>query len=514
MKFWKRWFHTSKPGTINTADGEIREKIAFFNLTEADLGLIASYETAISSKFDELVDAFYAHILAARGPSAIIAKHTTVDRQRPRLEAYVRSMFQGVIDDRWLESRKRVGQVHDDIDLAASYYLAMYENIKATARVAVHAAGAGAAQLREFEIAFSKLCALDAALTLDALMASRASKIDAMRALEAERAVELKAFVEHVAEVVSRDVTSGVSTITDYANNLAGASTQQAAAVEEITASLQEAASGTQSSARDVEAARIVAEQTMAGAKLGVAKMRQLSAAVDNIRITADKTAAIVKTIDEIAFQTNLLALNAAVEAARAGEAGRGFAVVAEEVRSLAMRSAEAARTTADLIQQSVERAHEGVRLNEEVSVSFQLIDDQVAGIARNMQTVGSKASEQAVSVAQINEAVSQISMTVQSNAAIADETSVQTQQVAQMCEALAQELAQFVQDQTDRAQAHDEPLIGQGAPTRHGKPQANKPANAHARPHAKPQSQQHAQPHAQPQGRPGGARHYSQPSR
>ena len=106
--------------------------------------------------------------------------------------------------------------------------------------------------------------------------------------------------------------------------------------------------------------ARSLAEGARASAELGAANMQNLSTAIGKIKASADSTAKIVKTIDEIAFQTNLLALNAAVEAARAGDAGKGFAVVAEEVRNLAMRSAEAAKNTAALIEKSVTNSKAG----------------------------------------------------------------------------------------------------------------------------------------------------------
>src|SRR5206468_9584458 len=110
----------------------------------------------------------------------------------------------------------------------------------------------------------------------------------------------------------------------------------------------------------------------------GMRSMKRLSQEMDRIRASAHATSRIMKTIDEIAFQTDLLALNAAVEAARAGDAGKGFAVVAEEVRNLAMRSAEAAKTTANLIEESVRNAEGGVELNAEVLRNLTAINDQV----------------------------------------------------------------------------------------------------------------------------------------
>ena len=104
--------------------------------------------------------------------------------------------------------------------------------------------------------------------------------------------------------------------------------------------------------------------------------MKRMSAAINKIKESTDQTAKIVKTIDEIAMQTNLLALNAAVEAARAGEAGRGFAVVAEEVRNLAQRSAQAAKNTTNMIEESVNNAQDGVKIAEDVSKSFVSIAD------------------------------------------------------------------------------------------------------------------------------------------
>ncbi len=142
---------------------------------------------------------------------------------------------------------------------------------------------------------------------------------------------------------------------------LAQGANEQASTLQEVSSSLQELTSRTRQNAGNAQTARSLADEARSSAETGTAGMGRLQDAMGRIKQSSDATAKIVKTIDEIAFQTNLLALNAAVEAARAGEAGRGFAVVAEEVRSLALRSAEAAKNTANLIEEAVQNAEGGV---------------------------------------------------------------------------------------------------------------------------------------------------------
>jgi uncharacterized phage infection (PIP) family protein YhgE len=145
--------------------------------------------------------------------------------------------------------------------------------------------------------------------------------------------------------------------------------------------------------------------------------MQRLSGAIDRIKTSADETAKIVKTIDEMAFQTNLLALNAAVEAARARDAGRGFAVVAEDVRNLAIRSAEAAKNTAQMIEESVQNADEGVALNHEVLQNLEEITTQVDKVSRVMGEITAASEQQTEGVEQINKAVEQMNQVIQQNA-------------------------------------------------------------------------------------------------
>jgi methyl-accepting chemotaxis protein len=177
-----------------------------------------------------------------------------------------------------------------------------------------------------------------------------------------------------------------------------------------------------QNSANSQEA-RALADTARASAERGVDSMNRLSEAVQGIKTSSDETAKIVKTIDEIAFQTNLLALNAAVEAARAGEAGRGFAVVAEEVRNLAMRSAEAAKNTADLIDESVKNAEGGVNTNEEVLSNLAEIREGVNKVGDVMTEIAAGSDQQSEGISQINVAVDQMNKVTQQNAANSEES-------------------------------------------------------------------------------------------
>jgi methyl-accepting chemotaxis protein len=162
-----------------------------------------------------------------------------------------------------------------------------------------------------------------------------------------------------------------------------------------------------------------------------------MDAAMKEIKAASDQTSKIIKTIDEIAFQTNLLALNAAVEAARAGEAGKGFAVVAEEVRNLAKRAADAAKTTGSLIEENVNRVTGGVQLVVTLKgalVEVETSSGKVAGLAAN---VAAASDEQSRGIDQINTAVTQMSQVTQQNAGNAEESASAAEELSAQAESL-----------------------------------------------------------------------------
>jgi methyl-accepting chemotaxis protein len=234
------------------------------------------------------------------------------------------------------------------------------------------------------------------------------------------------------------------SQISAGSQSLSLATNQQASSLEEVSSTVEQLSSMTAQNAGSAGLAKGLSDNAKKGADRGKASMAQLSKAIDKIKGSADQTAKIVKTIDEIAFQTNLLALNAAVEAARAGDAGKGFAVVAEEVRSLAQRSAEAARSTAELIEGSVKNADVGVRSSEEVARQLEDIVAASEKVNDIVAEIAAASAEQAKGIGQINTAVSQVNQITQQNAANSEESAAAAEELSAQAGQLAEMVGRF----------------------------------------------------------------------
>jgi len=229
----------------------------------------------------------------------------------------------------------------------------------------------------------------------------------------------------------SEHLDAAAAQVSAASQTLAAGSSEQAASLEETSASLEEMSSMTKRNAEDAaETNRIMTAEASTNFQDMSTRTEQMNAAISASVAASKETAKIIKTIDEIAFQTNILALNAAVEAARAGEAGAGFAVVAEEVRSLAQRSAKAARETAEMIETSNARIIEASELNSGVMAALQRNTEISGRVSTSVGSIATASKEQADGIAQVNIAVSQMDRVTQSNAASAEETAGAAQEL------------------------------------------------------------------------------------
>ncbi len=251
-----------------------------------------------------------------------------------------------------------------------------------------------------------------------------------------QAAENLEQSLQQVA-VGSEQVASAAGQISAGSLTLAQGASRQAGSLEQISRSLQQTATMAKTNASSAQEARNFAERTRQGAEHGMEKMTRMSEAMQKIKESADQTIKIVKTIDEIAFQTNLLALNAAIEAARAGDAGRGFAVVAEEVRTLAKRSAEAAKSTSRLIVESVASSTKGVDINQEVLANLELIEKQIQEISEVIAGISAASDQQSEGVDGINQAVEEMKRVTQQVAASAEESASAAQELTSQATAM-----------------------------------------------------------------------------
>jgi methyl-accepting chemotaxis protein len=235
----------------------------------------------------------------------------------------------------------------------------------------------------------------------------------------------------------SNQVSQASEQVSSSSQSMAEGASEQASSLEETSASLEQMNATVRQNAENARQANGMAEEARQMSVTGNEAMTRLTQTIGKIKNSSDQTASILKTIDEIAFQTNLLALNAAVEAARAGEAGKGFAVVAEEVRSLAQRSAEASKSTAQLIEDACRNADQGVNVAGEAESSLTKIDAAVTKVTQLINQVSTASTEQADGIDQVTKAVSQMDQVTQSNAANSEESAAASEELSAQAEEL-----------------------------------------------------------------------------
>lgn len=256
--------------------------------------------------------------------------------------------------------------------------------------------------------------------------------------------------IANLSGIVSKAVQSGI-VVNNEANSLSqGAEVlsekvqQQAAAVEETSATMEEMNAAVQNNTENASQAAEVVERVQTESEQASQVMSRTIEAMNSIQDSSNEIADIVTLIDSIAFQTNLLALNAAVEAARAGEHGRGFAVVAGEVRALAQKSADAAKDIKHLIDSSVQRIGQGTKLASESGEVIQGITDSINDVATMIHQINTASQEQAEGISQVHQAINDIDSATQANASLVDQTSDSAQNMRQQANELNENMAFF----------------------------------------------------------------------
>ncbi|MCI8808171.1 MAG: hypothetical protein HFF21_08585 [Oscillospiraceae bacterium] len=247
----------------------------------------------------------------------------------------------------------------------------------------------------------------------------------------------------HIVQAEQR-VSGHAEQLSSGAQALAQGATEQASAVQQVYATVDDLSKSAGLNAKAAADAQDSARLTSQQVSLSSKQMEQMVSAMEDISDASQQIGKIIATIEDIAFQTNILALNAAVEAARAGAAGKGFAVVADEVRSLASKSDEAAKATKGLIENSIQATHRGTQIVGEVSGSLKKALELVVESNQAIETISSAIAQEAESLSQVSEGIGQISSVVQTNSASSEESAAVSSELFEQVHLLEDETRKF----------------------------------------------------------------------
>lgn len=418
-------------GKIEISDPGRKVLAGYASLSERHLGVLSVWKEAARASTEFLVGQFYGHLVEHEHTKRILNENTTIERQTPMLTGYYLQMFDGVVDDRYIESRIRVGEIHDRIDLEPAWYAGMYRFLVAAFRHALTEGGATPEEHSTAMAAFDSLVMFDVSLTTQGLAESR------------QRSVQTHA---DNLESARREVEAKVENMREQQSRAARISEQLAAASEQALAATQEMSASARTVSDDVEATHASAGELAEIARGGerqvdmtteringaAEQMSDVRREVGALAANAKEIETIVSMIRSIADQTNLLALNAAIEAARAGEAGRGFAVVASEVKGLAETTTSSLESVSRLVSHtdrnvaalvgSLDQAEEQVKGTFEVSSQLRSQFHDIVSVAGQVEE---RVESVKLAMADLETSTAEIERSAQALAGMATEASI-----------------------------------------------------------------------------------------
>lgn len=454
-------------------------KLDFFNLGAEDFARFPQAAKAIAAHAPAALDRLYTKISAT--PEAA-AKFTSPDRMthaRNKQIEHWSQMFAGAADERYRDSAERIGRVHSRIGLEPSWYIGAYASVLEEVIIEMTGKGLGRFSSRRSARLIGsmvKMALLDMEIALSTYFAAeeetRVAVCDkvgtALRRLadgdftlpidelppayqgiqnDYERMRERVRVALADAAETAQNVDTGAQEIRQASDDLARRTEQQAASLEEASAAMTSLAESVRLAAVDAGQLHGSVQQAHGDALSGGEVVTGTVQAMNDIHRSAQEIGNIISVIDGIAFQTNLLALNAGVEAARAGDAGRGFAVVATEVRALAQRSADAARDIKELITASSQQVERGVDLVGQTGETFNRIVTGIGEITDVARGLADMSSRQAGNIAQVRETVRDLDIMTQQNAAMVEQATAASSNLASEADHLSNLVMRFKVD-------------------------------------------------------------------
>ncbi|MFB7160086.1 protoglobin domain-containing protein [Lysinibacillus sp. NPDC056232] len=385
-------------------DQERLQQLNLVNLTKGDLQLIRSLKPYIERNVAEVVDAFYQAIESVPDLREVIEKYSSSERLRQTLRLHIIEMFEGRIDDAFLEKRRRVAKMHVKINLYPKWYLAAFQNLEKLLRKIVYTLQLTRDEEEKFCEAISKICNFEQQIVLEEY--DHYAKMLIEQQQDSVR-VHVKEVIGGISTQLDTQSHSTNETVTELVDNAKEVN-------EYLKESIDEAKTMQQVSSEGYSKIVLINEQTGEIHH----KTVEMSGMVERLNHSSSKINAVIEIVKRISNQTNLLALNSAIEAARAGEHGKGFAVVASEVRKLADQTKSSVEQIGDLIMMSngitkqvVQAIHEiqelvndSIEQNSASLKAFDAISGSVNGSISNFQNVGLKITELAEFIETIGE--------------------------------------------------------------------------------------------------------------